>query len=78
VPPVGQLFDLERDPGELTDLAGDPAFRASLPSMQRLKAHELRGLVNEVAEPAWLPEEPWKPRAQSKDGFGPGFPASER
>lgn len=77
-PPVARLFDLAADPGERSDLAGDPRFTSQLESFQRLRALEPRALGSDRPAPAWLPEEPWGPRDAGGIGFGPGFPASER
>ncbi len=38
-----QLFDLQEDPEELTDLAGDPAWRGQRDQMEALLAARLRG-----------------------------------
>ncbi len=73
--PQAHLFELNRDPREITDLALADLGRVS---SQRLRALEPRSLGSERPAPAWLPEEPWGPRAKTNDGFGPGFPPSER
>lgn len=76
--PQARLFDLKRDPLERSDIAGDPAHAGRVVSFQRVRALEPRILGRERPAPAWLPEEPWGPRAATTDGFGPGFTASER
>lgn len=76
-PPVGMLFDLDKDPGEQFELyARGPGLEAN---MRRLRALVPESLGEELPAPSGLlPEEAWIAWPPTREGMGPALQESNR
>jgi arylsulfatase A-like enzyme len=72
--PIPYLYDLARDPAEKTNLAGGIGGIDSALSLELLRGLVPRALDDQRAAPRSLPEEPWMPKADDRDGLGPAWP----
>lgn len=77
--PRAALFDLARDPGEQTNLAGTEGAAEKALSLQRLRGLVPKALGGERGAPFLLPEEPWMPDTEAAhDHLGPAWTAEPR
>jgi arylsulfatase A-like enzyme len=76
--PIPYLYDLARDPAERTNLAGTIGGVESALSLELLRGLVPRRLDDSPPAPRLLPDEPWIPPANNKEGFGPAWAASSR
>lgn len=72
--PVESLYDVNKDPQQLVNLAADPAYRADLVRMRALLAQWQERTGDSIPE-ASLTTPDRRDRASFKDLFGPGRPS---